>query len=371
MKKLLCIVLTVVLALACVSAAFAWNVYDVDFTNLAEESCINDAGIGSEQLYIRNDWTPIRYADGSIFNPESMIVLDEDEEENVARLMAPQALVSTDSQLNPGDALSFLMKKGPTAGFNGVVYNYGENDKLAVEEEKETNLGSYYFTEYPAKNGDDKASYVMATGYGFTFLKDSDSIIRVFVRCITEGELDVIVYDIDTGIDLTQSYNTFGFIYKAGEADFVINEKLAAKLTFADAATVSECGLSGKYSRTAKIFDGHDNEIASTTTALVAESNANWVDLALAGEGTTMYLYGISYEDNASVPTRVFGDPEPTAAPTAEPTATPDATTAPTAAPTDAPKDKIGDKTGCGSMVAGGAVIVLAAAAIVLKKRED
>lgn len=440
MKKTVILIITMLLMAAFSVNAFAWGDYEVfDFSKCMEGYRINantcssnSSASSSEVLTIRNNWTVSRNPENncdsddpdneagasnwSPWNAESVIVLEEDdygEEILVAKLAAPQYLVSQYvDHFTSGDSLTFEIKKDEVNGFSGVVLNYGTSDLLDVGV-RTTLKTDYFFTEYPAKNGAG-ASYVMATGYGFTFLPDSNTAVRLFVRCINDGELDVIYYDIDLGVDLTTNYYTYGFYYTGdktvfafGEAldndifygqgslsacpypeDEVIPCKAAAVINFSNPGKVSEKidgqSLTQEYCRTASICDDKGEVKASTESALVYSGKNNDACIALSGENTTFFLKTIIYCDELTAPQAGISDPtaapgtaepEPTGvvetpAPTVEPTDAP--TAAPTSAPTAKPAAAEKGSSPVPAIIISAAVVIalIIAVTIILKKKK-
>lgn len=375
MKKIICLVLTIVLALACSVSSFAWLCFDFTWEPTPEGTHLNDYSIGSDigSLPIRCDWTVSRAPGNAMRNEDCVVIYDEDEEVNVAQFAAPEYMITTDYQIETNACLDLMLKKGVTAGFNGCAYCFDYNDIIPAAT-NETNQDDYYFTEFPAKNDDGKAAYIMLAGLGFTFLKDSESVIRYYVRCVTDGESDVIYYDLDTGLDLSNGYHEYQFYVESGKVTFGFDGFRACSMTMADAAQVSDLGLKGTYCRTVKIFDGKNQEVAATSTALVKESDLTYANFAQQGEGTICYQYGITYLEDEDVPTLAYGETPPTQAPATD---APDATQAPaTNAPKATEEAKATNKpseenNGCGSLIAGGAFIILAAVSLIARKKEQ
>jgi len=376
MKRLFAVVLAIAIVLSLSVSSFAWNTTEIIFDDYVGGK-INDAGVG---FSFRTDFTPGRVpTGGTTWNEASIVEYNEDDGYAYAKMVAPQYVITEyDSHLPMYSTLSFEIRKGDVNGFAGLVYAYNTADKLGHTENTETTHKSDYFiTNYSAASDDGKATYAMATGVGFTFLKDSNEIVRVFVRCFNEaGELDVIYYDFDTGYDLSSEFNYYAFSYEDGNIVFSINEKVVATIEFSGSAekvteTIDDKALKGKYIRTAKLVDGFGKEIASTTKALITDAEEFDEALSLTGEGTTYDVLSISYADDVT-PTSPFykKGTEPTPVPA---TPKPEVTEAPaTDAPaTEAPETDAPAAAGCGSIIASSAAVIALAGAVIFMKKKD
>lgn len=383
-KSIFCIlmVIAIVASMAISSLGAEWYEDTIDFESFPEGLAVNDAAIGSETNLLRNGWTPSRG-----LQLDTIIVSDEEEENLYMMYVGPQWL-TRDQAFNASKATVRMdIRQETIAGFAGVVLQYGLDYTASWEGTVTQN--DYFFTEIEAVNSDDAASYVMATGYGWTQLKNSTSKIRIFVRTLeapkegsTDNQFGVIYYDFDTGVDLTKGWHTVQVNANLIEnkAQFILDYKiLMAELSFSDKEALSSVPttlgrtLDDTYFRNAEITDGDGKIVASTESALIADYGH--CNVAASGVGTVYDIDELTVEEYEKEFEPATATPEATDVPavTDAPATEVPATDAPaTEVPaTDAPATEApAAKSGCGSVVLGiMPVIALAGACIVFKKK--
>lgn len=395
-KTTLCLILAVIVMAAFIIPAFAG--YTDSYATVEEQYLnkpVNDKSFshGSTANVVRNHWTPSRNPDETIiFNPNTVYVLDAGLDNcSTMKMVGPQWFTGD----NDFDACqqfhSLSLKPESVTGFCGFIAAYCNADKIAVPGDQQTGNDSL-FTPVSTVNPDASADYVLNTGLGYTFLKDSTSKVRFFVRCLTASagsatyKNDVIYYDYDTGMDLTKEYHYYD-LYKNEEGTeyrLYIDDKLAASVVLDNKNNVTESvetgDLTGIYFQKAELKDEKGNTVKTTEHALVNEKAK--VVIALSDKDTVCYwsagmlLDWVDYpdveEETAPVTEAPGTDAPGTDAPAANtdaPAAKTDAPAANTDAPaaTEAPK---AEKKGCGSAVASMAIIaVVSLGALAISKK--
>lgn len=288
-KTFICLIAAVMLLIPLALPAFALTEDNYAFISPFYEGLkINDPDIGSSTNRLRKTWTPSRG-----LHMDTVIVKQADDT-LVLKIVAPQWF-KRDTKVDDMADFTVSYKKDVCSGFLGMVSSYGgEFQDPKMEGSKTQN--DYFFTEFEAVSSDNSCTYPMISGFGYTYLMNSNSKIRVFVRTIVLSENgishpDVIYYDYDTGIDLTQDYHAIDFYVdpNGNAAAFAIDEKVFAALDFDTLETVKtsilEGSFEGQYYRTAKIYNAAGNVVKSTDSALIGTSQG--IAIVATGEGTT------------------------------------------------------------------------------------
>ena len=391
MKKILFIALSLMLAFSfCLSSFADWGTWignEADMEEVPSDGMpVNSKDTSTSALDLRHYWTPSRNGDNTAdstntdtYNTDSVTVVTEDGEKYL-KLVAPQ-WINCDNAFEDEAEFGADYMLSEINGFAGMITGYGD-DYLDLEVGQNTQ-NDYYYHLFEAVNSD--MEYVMATGYGMTFVPGSNSKIRVFARTLEGTNFGVISYDIDTGDNLAEEFHTYGIcVNPYGEVQFKYDDLLIATLEFTgeeklSAVETSYQPLNGSYYRNAVIKNSQGVKIAESSTALI--SSNGMVVYAFQGEGTTVFVDNVYTKSTPEWPDEALileGDATPEAKATevpADPTEAPaeEATEAPAEEATEAPAEEATaepeTKSGCGSVIAMGSVIVMAAAVMVIRKK--
>ncbi len=404
MKKVVSIILIIVciLSFTLSSYAYSWPRL-IDFSQCKEGFPIaanNGAGSSSTEFTLRDDWTPSRNKsnfvnadvnpDGS-YNAESKVAYDEICDEQVMYLKAPFWLTSQFDAAYLSDKQSFIATSRlgtQSNNFNGVIICYGSDD--LVQDKKQKTQHDYFQTEFDVINNDGNASYALASGIGYTFVKNSNSKIRLFFRCVTNGALDIKYYDIETGVDLTKDYYPMGFYYEKNQVTFVFDNKVGATIKFDNSQSVGKIGsynFKQNYFRNAEILDPDGKSVAKSDSALI--SSDTYVTISVTGNTTDIYYEYLNVEAFNEIPTEKLKASEPaqevTQAPADPTAAASDATKAPNVKPEATQVQDDGEfeldtsvldepkkVKGCGGLISGAftAISLMGISLIVLKKKQ-
>ena len=374
MKKIVALLLSALLLIALPITAFAdWN---RDFSEVPEEDVtagtpINRNDFTSSTNKIRGEWTPSRFAsdDNGVYNPDVKYVKDGDA--TVMQVVGNQYFKG-DGDIGLGQYTGITMKLNTADGFAGLVLNYPNSDSLEAVETTATQ-DDRYFTVYPAVNGGEGVDYLFYSGIGYSVVKGSKGVIRVYVRTKTaDDKNDVIYYDFDSKLDLTADYHNYK-LYRAadgGEVRFYLDETLGAIVKLGDGtAEILDAAGTSKAKSEKAVFE-------QTGNFTLASYGANSKFLVKACECTSFETY--PGEAAATTEAQTTAAPVTTKAAeqtTAEPkttTAEPEATTANPETTTAAPStEKTEEKSGCGSVAAIGVAVIVSVlgAAVITKKK--
>ncbi len=367
-KALFCMICAAFIIAALMLPAFA-NTDAYVFTDpFYDGMLVNDPDINSNTNLLRRTWTPSR---GGHMNT---IITKEADESLVLKFVAPQWLTRDNNNTEKTDSLMSI-KRGDVNGFAGVILNYGSD--YTGKTEGSVTQNDTLFNEIEAVTSDASAKYVLPSGFGYTFLLDSNTKVRFFVRVFGTADatgafpFDVMYYDYDTGVDLGQAYHSYELFYNpdAQECRFYFDEKFVCELKYdhldALACNSTLGAMKSQYFTEAVINDANGNQVASSDKALI--SNIGRCAMIATGTDTVIYL---DYMENSSfviypgASASTTKAPESQAPETQAPTTQAPDTQAPdtqapdTQAPTtQAPKE---EKKGCKGMASAGVFAVAA-----------
>lgn len=285
--------------------AWSYDLADFEENNVGE--AINCSDINSD---LRNCWTPSRNAanDTHMSNTtgwNTASVIASGNGSKCAKFVAPQ-WINSDANYDNGSTVSADLKRGTINGFAGLVINYGGDyttSLAAANNPSAATQNDYYYKTFEAKTSD--MEYALATGLGFTFIPNSNNVVRLFVRTINGVNFDVISYDINLGVDLGAAFHNYEFFESyEGRIYFRVDGVTRAIINYGAPETLTAVPttyrtLDCTYFRTAIISDKQGNVIASTNKALISpEKTLNW---AVCGTGTTIYLDNLKRSSDSTL----------------------------------------------------------------------
>ena len=182
--------------------------------------------------------------------------------------------------------LTFKIKTDNSAkDFGGFIVNYGHENNEA---------GSFFETNGLRKDGE--GSLVGNSGIGVTF--KTGGVVEIYVLTLNaENKLDMISYEVDTGIDFSADYQNITVIDDGkGVVTFKANDTLIATVNYSKDGLLpaTAAAYNERYYRTASICDASGNKVAETDSALISFTKA----FGFGGRSHSILLDDISIKNN-------------------------------------------------------------------------